>query len=269
MSRIRFGILKQRRLFRKLCYFFKVTKNQSLKYLFNKIPTTRTAYRARNNIDNIPRFNVKHISFRNSVFPSTVIEWNNLDKSIRNSESFALLKKTILQFIRPTANRTFNCHNPIGIKLITRLRLGLSHLGDHKFKHNFLDCLNPICCCGKDIETSVHYILHFPIFSDERSIYLNNIRRSIDENILSGSDSRISETLLFGISSFNNTKIPLFILNTTIDYIFSAKRFGVPPANSWFVLKHLCIENILFKFCCFNVKSFTKFLPCYTTGLGI
>ena len=52
--------LKQRRWFRKLCYFFKITKNQSPKYLSDKIPTTRTAYRTRNNIGNIPRFNVKH-----------------------------------------------------------------------------------------------------------------------------------------------------------------------------------------------------------------
>ena len=51
--------LQQRRWFRKLCYFFKITKNQSPKYLFDKIPTTRSAYRTRNNIDNIPRFNVK------------------------------------------------------------------------------------------------------------------------------------------------------------------------------------------------------------------
>ena len=36
--------LKQRRWFRKLCYFFKVTKNQSPKYLFDKTPTTRKAY---------------------------------------------------------------------------------------------------------------------------------------------------------------------------------------------------------------------------------
>ena len=203
--------LQHRRWFKKLCYFFKITKNQIPKYLFDKIPTTRTAYRTKNNTDNIPRFNVKHTFFKNSFFPSTVIEWNNLDKSISvsSSESFALFKKSILQFMRPTPNRTFNCHIPTGIKLITRLKLGLSHLRHHKFKHNFLDCLNPICRCGKDIETNVHDFLHCPIFSDERSIFLNNIR-SIDENALSGSDSRISETLLCGISSFNDTKIHLF-----------------------------------------------------------
>ena len=61
--RIRFGILKTMVVFRKFCYFFKTTKNQSLKYLFDKIPTTRTAYRTKNNMDNIPRFNVKHTFF--------------------------------------------------------------------------------------------------------------------------------------------------------------------------------------------------------------
>ena len=197
--------------------------------------------------------------FKNSFLPPTVIEWNNLDKSIRSSESFALFKKSILQFIPPAPYRTFNCHKPIGIKLMTRLRLGLNHLRDHKFKHNFLDCLNPICCCGKDIETTVHYLLHFAIFSDEGSYFFNNIL-SIGENVLSGSDSRISETLLFGISSFNDTENTSF-LNTTIDYILSTKRFDVPFTNFLFVLKHPYIENMSFKFYFLIVKSFIKFLP--------
>ena len=108
--------------------------------------------------------------------------------------------------------------------------------------NNFLDCLNRICCCGKYIDTTAHYLLHCPIFSDEGSIFFNNIL-SIGENFLSGSDSRISETLLFGISSFNDTKNTSF-LNTTIDYILSTKRFDVPFTNFWFVLKHLYIENM-------------------------
>ena len=128
--------------------------------------------------------------------------------------------------MRPTPNRTFNCHNPIEIKLITKLRLGLSHLKDHKFKHNFLGCLNSIYCCGKDIEATVHHLLYCPNFSEERSIFFNNIK-NIDENVLSGSDSRISKTLLFGISSFSDTKNSS-ILNIAIDYILSTKRFDVP-----------------------------------------
>ena len=49
-----------------------------------------------------------------------------------------------LAFIRPCANSTFQYHNPKSLKLITRLRLGLSHLRFHKCKHSFQDTLNPI-----------------------------------------------------------------------------------------------------------------------------
>ena len=82
---------------------------------------------------------------------------------------------------------------------------------------------------AKTFETTVHYLLHCQIFSDERSTLFNSIR-SIDEKFLSGSDPKISDTLLFGISSFNDTK-NTSILNTTIDYIFSTKRFDVPLTN--------------------------------------
>ena len=221
--------LQQRWWSGKLCYFFKLIKNKSPKYLFNNIPTVRSTYRTRN-IDKIPQFKVRHTFFRNSYFPSIVTEWNNLDKSIRNSESFSIFKKNILQFIRPSPNSIFNCHNPKGVKLLTRLRLGLSHLRDHKFKHSFQDSLNPICNCGTNVETTTHYLLHCPLFSDERLILINNIR-NIDNNILNLNDSRFSEVLLFGNSSFNNTK-NTSILNTTIKYIVSSKRSEVPLFDS-------------------------------------
>ena len=60
---------------------------------------------------------------------------------------------------------------------------------------------------------------------------LYNFIRSIDGNILSGSDCRISETLLFGVSSFKDTK-NTSILNTKIDYILSTERFDVPLTSS-------------------------------------
>ena len=82
-------------------------------------------------------FYVKHEYLKNSFFTSSIIEWHNIDSNIRNSESLALSKKRILAFIRPSANSNFHCHNNKGLKLITRLRLGLSHLQFHKFNHSF------------------------------------------------------------------------------------------------------------------------------------
>ena len=145
--------------------------------------------------NSIPLFNVKHDYFKNSFFPSTIIEWNNLDSNIRNSESLVIFKKHILAFIRPATNSAFHCDSPDGLKLITTFRLGLSHLQFHKLEHNFQDTLNPICSCGT-VKTTIHYLLHCLNFLNERITLFIKLK-SIDENFLSKDDSNISEVLLF------------------------------------------------------------------------
>ena len=128
--------LQLRRWFRKPSFFYKLFNSEHPNYLFKLIPLRSSNYVTRN-IHNIPLFKTSHTFFKNSFFPSTIIEWNKLDHNIRISSSFNIFRKSILKFIRPSANSLFNCHNPKGIKFITRLRLGLSHLRQHKFKHNF------------------------------------------------------------------------------------------------------------------------------------
>ena len=107
-----------------------------------------------------------------------------MDLNIRNSESLNIFKKTLLKFIRFSRSTVFNCHNPKGVKLSTRLRLGFSHLCEHKFKHSFQDSLSPIRSCGNDIETTAHFLLHYPNFSYERSTFLNIIGTFKQEAIL-------------------------------------------------------------------------------------
>ena len=49
---------------------------------------------------------------------------------------------------------SFSLHDPLGVKLFTRLRLQFSHLNEHNFRHGFNDLLNPICACGNETETT-------------------------------------------------------------------------------------------------------------------
>ena len=174
-------------------------------------------------------------------FHQQIMKWNKLDWEINNSESIATFRKRILSFIRPSASSTFNCHNPRGIKLLWRLRLGLSHLGEHKLKHSFQDSLNPFCSCGKgEVETSSHYLLHCSNYSEERLALLNTIR-NIDMSILQLSDSKFTSVLLFGDTSFDNNK-NTFILDATIDYIISTGRFDVPLfSSSWLAFVSLTL----------------------------
>ena len=154
------------------------------------------------------------------------------------------MKKHILAFIRPCPNSTFQYHKPKGLKLTTRLRLGLNHLWFHKFKHSFQDILNPICNCGT-VETTVHYLLHCPNFSNEKLIFFSKLQ-SIDANILSKDDSNISKVLLYGNHSFNDEK-NTSILTASIEYIISTKRFDAPLISK---LTHLLVYvQFIFCFC--------------------
>ena len=117
------------------------------------IPIRRAPYTTRI-MHKLPIFKSKHNFFKKTFFPSAISEWNELDPSLRNSESLLTCKKNILHFIRPTANSVYDGHNPKGIKLISRLHLGLSYLREHKFKQ-FLRMA--FCNCGHGIESTTHF----------------------------------------------------------------------------------------------------------------
>ena len=51
-------------------------------------------------------------------------------------------------------NSLFSTHNPVGVKLFTSLRLQLSHLNEHKFRHGFEDTISPMCSCNAEIESN-------------------------------------------------------------------------------------------------------------------
>ena len=148
-----FESLQVRRYYRKLCLFYKVLNNEHCQYLFNLIPVRPTLYPTKNAL-NVPLLNTNHNFCKNSFFPSTIIEWNKFDRGLRKAESLLLFKTNILTFIRPSLNSVYNCHSLKALKFITRLRLGLIHLREHKFKHSFQDTINPLCSCGLDIEST-------------------------------------------------------------------------------------------------------------------
>ena len=133
--------LKSRRSFRKLYLFYKILYSKSPSYLFNLTPENNNSYASRIALNNqIPFFNVKTNFLKNPFFPAVKAEWNNLEISIRNSSLCHTFKNLILKFIRPELNRISSAQNFKGLKLLTRMRLGLSHLAHHKFRHNFQDC---------------------------------------------------------------------------------------------------------------------------------
>ena len=158
--------------------FYKIYENKSPFNLFKVIPEKTSSYATRN-VDSIPLIKIKRNIFKNTFFTSAIIEWNKLDLiTIRNAKSFGISKSNILKFIRPTPRRFFNCYNHKGITLITLLRLGRSHLREHKFNHNFQNCIDLLCSCGMDIESTSHFFFHYPLLDDKRITLLSTLSKS-------------------------------------------------------------------------------------------
>ena len=104
------------------------------------------------------------------------------------------------------------------------MRVGLSRLREHKFKHSFQDTLNPICNCGEDIETTSHYLLHCPDYLEEKKNLLNTISRVVPNNF-DFNNEQLTEILLYGKEDLDNIK-NISILDATINYLIETKRFN-------------------------------------------
>ena len=60
--------------------------------------------------------------------PSTVIEWNELFPNIWSSSSLIIFKEILLSFMQIVNNIIFEHLNPNGMRFVTRLKKGLTHL---------------------------------------------------------------------------------------------------------------------------------------------
>ena len=127
--------LKSRRWYKRLSCMFKTMKKEAPNYLINLILKCEQTNRTRNN--HIPSYHYRTDCFKYSFFPSTLNDWFKLDGNIRNSKSISIFKSMLLSFIRPVQSIIYHIFDPKGLKFLARLRLGLSHLNEHKFRHNY------------------------------------------------------------------------------------------------------------------------------------
>ena len=102
---------------------------------------------------NFPIYHCRTDTFKHSFFPWTIVAWNKVHPEIRNA-SLTVFKKHLWKEIDPASHSVYNICYPNGRKLLTRLRIGLSHLNEHRFNHNFKNCINPLCTCSLEVEST-------------------------------------------------------------------------------------------------------------------
>ena len=122
-------------------------------------------------------------------------------------------------------NSIYNIHDPVGIKYLTRLRLGLSHLNEHKFRHNFQDCLNPLCSCSYGVETTNHYFLHCHYYNDIRKTLLDTVKEITNICLSDFSDETLVNLLLYG-NSIYSLEENKEVIKASINFILSSQRFA-------------------------------------------
>ena len=214
--------LKSRRWYKRLTCMFKIMRNEAPDYLINLVPKCEYAINTRN--CHIPMYHCRTDCFKYSFLPSALRDWFKLDESIRNSESISIFKTKLLSFIRPAQSSIYNILNQIGIKLLTRSRLDFSNLNEHRFRHNFKSCLNPLCSCSLETEDTLHCLLHCHHFSMYLEDLMNNVK-SVYNNFESLSDNAKKDVLLYGDPFLDQNKNKL-ILEATINYIKISERFS-------------------------------------------
>ena len=219
--------LADRRYSRRLFLFYNIVKGKAPQYLLEILPPQNRAFvNLRSRLPIYPMY-ARTERFRQSFFPYCITQWNNLDSRLRDLPSISRFKRAMFEFLRPKASPTFRIQNYSGLVLLTRLRVGFSHLREHKFRHGFLDTLDPFCSCRTNsIEDTIHFLLHCSNFSNERLVLFDNLR-AMNISLFPLTPQTLCKILLFGDSGFHvNTNHD--ILNHVITFISDTDRFSGP-----------------------------------------
>ena len=148
-----------------------------------------------------------------------------MDSRVRNLPSIATFKRVILDFIRPVPTPMFKVKMLSVFVFLIRLKVGFSHLLDHKFRHGFLDTVDPISPCRTNaVENTEHYLLHCSNFANQHSILFDDLR-NIGTNSGPLASSTLSRILLFGKPNFSDNVNSIRIY-AVIKFIESTNRFS-------------------------------------------
>ena len=131
------------------------------------------------------------------------MEWNKLDHSIKESPTLASFKAKLLVLIRPTAKSVYGIHDPVGLSYLTQLRVSLSKLNLHKFKHNFRDALDAMCLSNDGVENEEHFLLLCPSFDTQRRCLLDRALPLIRPlGFINPSNELLTHILFYGCEDF-------------------------------------------------------------------
>ena len=161
----------------------------------------------------------------NSFFPDATASWNIFIKHFNDVPSFDILKNHINTFFRPITKTIFGIHDPVGLRYLFQLRLSLSPLRSHKYRHNFIDTPSEICRCNQGIEDTNHFFISYPNYVTSRAAQTSCAINILQKNNLKYLGNQ-SQLYLYGHPSIISTDNRKLLLST-IKYIKDTLRFFI------------------------------------------
>ena len=164
-------------------------------------------------------------SFKKTFFPYCINEWKNLNAEIRNAKSIHIFKKMIVN--ENKENSLFSVYDPLGVKLLTRLRLQFSNLNEHKFRHGFGDIVNPMFGCNAEIEDTEHFLLRCHFYYIQRFEFSNNINK-FDPSFTQLDTKEKVNILLYGYPPNKPNTLNQDVIKFVINFLKKSGSFDKP-----------------------------------------
>ena len=206
--------LHQRRERKKLVLFYKMHNKLVPSYLHDLLPplvSEVSSYPLRNRHDyTLPNYRLSQST--KSFIPSTVLLWNSLESTVRNTDNLKSFKNQLVPRYSPYPFNNLQSDRKIYI-LHSRLRHRCSILSYDLFRCNLTE--SPSCTCGSPCENSYHFFFECPNYNCARAELLNSLRPITEINL---------DVILFGNPS-TSLAINKLILQAVQRFIRCSNRF--------------------------------------------
>ena len=214
--------LSERRWCRRILQIHKIVSNKTPSFLKDKLPRhRRPLYSQNNNLNTFHEIRCRSSRYMGSFSPDAITAWNNV---ITHFENIPSINRPHFILDSSEKKNIFSIHDPLGLRYLLQLRVGLSFLRYHKKCHNFIDIPSDICLCNHRIEDTNHFLFLCPFFALHRATLASSVIQILQKYNLNHLGNQ-SHLYLYGhpsITLADNRKIIL----STIKYIKESRRFS-------------------------------------------
>ena len=163
-------------------------------------------------------------SYKNSFFPTTTREWNQLPQATQNLAHCAFKKQLCRQLGEPNPPLHFNIGSKRGNILHAKLRMNMTHLNSHLYEVQKTS--SPECHCGYRNENLSHFVLYCPSYKNQREELFSSVSQNL-QNFRKQSARLKIRTLTHGdpaLSSGGSLEVALHVQT----FLLNTQRFNYP-----------------------------------------